>query len=150
MLAGMAVDFGFALDPGGGERVVIGERTLFIRASRDLTGGAFTLFDFVPPVADMALHVHAKEDELWYVIEGEHVFTVGEEDFHVGPGAVVFAPRGIPHGHRRVVPGAGRLLALTWPAGYEDFVRDVAEADAAGALTEMLAGISERHGIAWV
>src|SRR5262245_39102824 len=121
MLAAMA-DRGFALRPGDGERLVIGGRTILVHASAGSTGGAFTLFDFVPPVADMAPHVHSREDELWYVLDGEHVFTVGEDEFRVGAGSVVFAPRGIPHGHRRVVPGDGRLLALTWPSGYENFV----------------------------
>ena len=64
---------------------------------------------------DTPLHVHEREDELFYVLEGEHVIQVGDDEFPVGPGGVVFAPRGVPHAQRRVVPGEGRLLVLTVP-----------------------------------
>ena len=45
-------------------------------------------------MADTPLHVHRNEDELFYVLEGEHVFRVGDEEYIVGPGGFVFAPRG--------------------------------------------------------
>lgn len=146
----MKQGFGFALHHDGGERLVVGETTILVRATGEVTDGAYAFFDLVPPLADTPLHVHAHEDELYYVLEGEHVFTIGEEEFHVGPGAVVFGPRGIPHAHRRVVPGAGHLLTLTSPAGYEGFVRALAEANDAESLgPEELARISEQYGITW-
>jgi mannose-6-phosphate isomerase-like protein (cupin superfamily) len=142
--------FGFALHHDGGERLVIGDTTILVRATGEVTDGAYALFDLIPPLADTPAHVHEREDEVYYVLEGEHVFTIGEEEFHVGPGAVVFGPRGITHAHRRVVPGAGRLLALTSPAGYEGFVRELAEADDAGSLSpNELARISEQYGLTW-
>jgi mannose-6-phosphate isomerase-like protein (cupin superfamily) len=151
MMGGVKEGFGFALHHDGGERLVIGETTILVRATGEVTEGAYTLFDMVPPLADTPLHVHEQEDELYFVIEGEHVFTVGEEEFHVGPGAVVFGPRGTPHAHRRVMPGAGRVLALTSPAGYEGFVRELAEAHDAGTLgPEELASVSQRYGITWL
>ncbi|MGE0028865.1 MAG: cupin domain-containing protein [Thermoleophilia bacterium] len=52
-------------------------------------------------------HVHANEDELFYVLAGEHVFFVGDEEFRLGPDGLCFEPRGVPHAHRRVVPRAG-------------------------------------------
>ena len=87
---------GFALDPDGGERLVFGEATILLRASSEATGGAFTLFEEVPPLVDTPLHVHENEDELFYALEGEHVVQVGDEEFHVRPGGLVFAPRGVP------------------------------------------------------
>ena len=100
---------------------------------------------------DTPLHVHANEDELFYPLEGEHVVQVGDEDFQVGPGGVVFAPRRVPHSQRRVVPGEGRLLILTSPAGFEGFFRELAAAESAGTLgPEAYAGASERYGITWL
>jgi hypothetical protein len=78
--------------------------------------------------------VHEREDELFYVLEGEHVFRVGEQEHRVGPGGVVFGPRGVLHAQRRVVPGKGRLLVLTAPAGLEGFFRHLAAAQEAGTL----------------
>ena len=139
------------LGADGGERLVFGEATILIRASAETTGGAFTLFEEVPPLADTPLHVHENEDELFYVLEGEHVFQVGAAEFQAGPGGVVFAPRGVPHSQRRVVPRSGRVLVLTSPAGFEGFFRELADADRADALgPEAYASASDKYGITWL
>jgi mannose-6-phosphate isomerase-like protein (cupin superfamily) len=142
---------GFALASDEGERLVFGDATILVRASAKTTGGAFTVFEELPPMLDTPLHVHEHEDELFYVLEGEHVFQVGDEEFAVGPGGTVFAPRRIPHAQRRVVPGEGRLLVLTRPAGFEGFFRTLAEAHETGTLgPDAYAAASERYGITWI
>jgi len=141
----------YGLGADGGERLVFGEATIVIRASAETTGAAFTLFEEVPPLADTPLHVHENEDELFYVLEGEHVFRVGDEEFPTGPGGLVFAPRGVPHAQRRVVPGSGRLLVITTPAGLEGFFRALAAAHQEGTLgPDAYAGASARCGITWL
>jgi mannose-6-phosphate isomerase-like protein (cupin superfamily) len=140
----------YRLDLAGGERVRFGEAEVLIKASADTTSGAFTLFEERHPL-DTRLHVHEREDELFYVLEGEHVFQVGEREHRAGPGDLVFAPRGIPHSQRRAVPREGRTLVLTSPGGLEGFFRELAEADAAGTLgPEAYARASERYGITWL
>ena len=124
----MSVPSAFALDPGAGERLVFGDVTILVRVPAEVSSGAFTLFEEVPPLADTPLHVHRNEDELFYVLEGEHVFRVGDEEHRVGPGGLVFPPRGVPHAQRRVVPGHGRELVLTTPGGFEGFFRELATA----------------------
>jgi len=122
-----------------------------VRLSAETTGGAFTLFEEVPPLVDTPLHVHENEDELFYVLEGNHVFRVGDEEFRAGPGGLVFAPRGVPHAQRRVVPAKGRLLVLTSPGGVEGFFRELAAAHEAGTLgPEAYAGASQRYRITWL
>jgi hypothetical protein len=81
----------FSLGPDAGERLVFGEVTILLRATAEATDGRFTLFEEVPPLADTPLHVHANEDELFYVLEGEHIYRVGDEEFRLGPGGLVFA-----------------------------------------------------------
>jgi mannose-6-phosphate isomerase-like protein (cupin superfamily) len=140
----------YRLEPGAGERLRFGEVEVLVRATAESTGGAFSLFEEDHPV-DTPLHVHENEDELFYVLEGEHVFQVGEEEFRVGPGGLVFAPRGVPHAQRRVVPCAGRMFVLTSPAGLEGFFRELADADRAGTLgPEAYASASRNHGITWL
>lgn len=86
-----------------------------------------------------------------YVLEGEHVFQVGEEEFHVGPGGLAFAPRRVPHSQRRVAPRTGRVLVMTSPAGLEGFFRELAEANRTGSLgPEAYASASARFGITWL
>jgi mannose-6-phosphate isomerase-like protein (cupin superfamily) len=141
----------FALGHEEGERLVFGPVTILVKATAETTGGAFTLLEEVPPLVDTPLHVHERDDEWFLVLEGEHVFTVGEREFPAGPGDLVYAPRGVPHAQRRVVAGDGRLLVLTTPAGLDGFFRDLAAAHDAGTLgPEAYAAASERHGITWL
>jgi mannose-6-phosphate isomerase-like protein (cupin superfamily) len=140
-----------ALARDAGERLVFGEVTVLLRVTSEESGGAFTLFEEVPPLVDTPRHVHAREDELFYSLEGEHLIEVGAEEHAIGPGGLVLGPRGVPHAQRRVVPGRGRLLVLTSPGGLEGFFRALAAAHAAGTLgPEAYAAASERHGMTWL
>ena len=135
----------------GGERLTFGEGTVVVRASADTTGGAFTVIEKVPPLLDTPLHVHANEDEMFYVLEGEHIVQCGEDEFRLGPGDLVFLPRGVPHAQRRVVPGEGRFLVLASPLGLEGFFRELAAAERDGTLgPDAYASASEKYGITWL
>ena len=141
----------FARDHDSGERLEVRGTTIVIRASADTTGGAFTLFEEETPVLDTSRQVHRETDELYYVIEGEHVFVCGDRESTVGPGGTLFLPHGVPHSHRRVVPRTGRLLCLTSPAGFEGFFRVLAEAGRTGASPgEAYERASQEHGVTWL
>jgi len=128
-----------------GERLRFSEADFVIRASADTTGGAFSIIEEVAPL-DTPLHVHKHESELFYVLEGEHVFQVGDDEFEVGPGGLAFGPRGVPHAHRRVVPRTGRFLTLCSPAGFEGFFRELAEAERDGSIgPDAYARASEKY-----
>jgi mannose-6-phosphate isomerase-like protein (cupin superfamily) len=140
----------YAHDADGGERLRFSGAEFRIKASADTTDGAFSIVEEIAPL-DTPLHVHAHEDELFVVLEGEHVFRCGEQEFQVGPGGVVFAPRGVPHAHRRVVPRTGRFLTMTSPAGFEGFFRELAAAEQDDSLgPAAYAEVSERYGITWL
>jgi mannose-6-phosphate isomerase-like protein (cupin superfamily) len=133
------------------EKLVFGGVTILIRVSAEDSGGAMTVLEEVPPMVDTPLHVHSREDELFYVVEGEHIITLGEREHRLGPGEAVFAPRGIPHAQRRVEPGVGRELVVLTPGGFEQFFRDLAEAERDGTLgPDAYAAASERAGITWL
>ena len=139
-----------ALAAGAGERLRFGDVEVLIRLAGDATGGAFMLMEEHEP-ADTPLHRHAREDEVFYALEGEHVIQVGDTEHRIAPGGFVFAPRGIPHAQRRVVPRTGRILILVSPAGLEGFFRDLAAADRLGELgPDAYARVSERYGITWL
>jgi mannose-6-phosphate isomerase-like protein (cupin superfamily) len=141
----------FTLEADAGELLQFGDVKILVRASAESTGGAFSLFEEVPPLVDTPRHVHANDDELFYILDGEHVIEVGDRELRVGPGGVVFAPRGIPHAQRRVEPGVGRLMVLTTPGGLDGFFRQLTEAGRAGTLgPDAYAAASERYGITWL
>jgi mannose-6-phosphate isomerase-like protein (cupin superfamily) len=133
------------------ERLIFGEVTVVIRVSAEDSDGAMTVLEEVPTMVDTPLHVHSREDELFYIVEGEHVITLGEREFRLGPGEAIFAPRGVPHAQRRVEPGVGRELVVLTPGGFEQFFRDLAEAERNGTLgPDAYAEASERAGISWL
>lgn len=143
-------ELGHKVAAGSGERLRYGGMEFVIRASGDSTGGAFSIVEEIDPV-DAPLHVHEWNDELFYVLEGEHVFTVGATEFDARPGDLVFGPRGVPHAQRRVVPRSGRILTMFSPAGFEGFFRDLTEADRDGhAGPEALVRIAGNYGARWI
>jgi len=141
---------GFHLAARAGERLSFAGADFLVKASSETTAGAFAIIEEVDPL-DTPLHIHANEDELFYVIEGEHVFQVGDDEFPAGPGAVVFAPRQVPHAHRRVVPRTGRFLTMVSPAGFERFFRELSAAESAeGAGPDAYERVSKKYGITWL
>ncbi|MEO7487028.1 MAG: cupin domain-containing protein [Ferruginibacter sp.] len=68
------------------------------------------------------LHIHLYQDEIFYVVEGEYILKVGDDEFHASAGDTLFAPRQVPHTFARVGDKPGKLLTVFQPAGkMEDF-----------------------------
>ena len=85
------------------------------------------------------------------MLEGEHVFRVGEEEFHGDPGTIVFAPRKVPHAHRRVMAREGRFLTMLSPGAFEGFFRQLADAERRGTLgPDAYADASGKYEITWL
>jgi mannose-6-phosphate isomerase-like protein (cupin superfamily) len=130
-----------ALRPYSSHREV-GEKLSFLgaptwmKATSEQTGGVLPLIEqIIPPGAGTSWYLHHNEDESVYVIEGEILFIVGEEQQRIsaGPGTYVFGPRNIPHGFRNDGPVPVCLLLEGTPAGFERFVLAVsAPAPASG------------------
>ncbi len=115
-------------------------------ASSELTGGAFELFEEErasesgPPP-----HVHRERDESFYVLEGRYAFTRGTDEIEVGPGQVVFVPRGTRH-HFRTLVAPSRTLIIIAPAGLEQFFREMGvRIDAGATPLEAMTALSELH-----
>ncbi len=135
---------------GEGEHLRFSGMEVLVRASTESTGGAFTVLEEIDPI-DVPMHVHHGHDELFYVLEGEHVITVGDTGYHAGPGDLVFGPRGVPHAQERLVPRVGRILTLFTPGGFEGFFRELAEGDRRGAIDqEFMDRLAARYQAAWV
>lgn len=91
------------------------------------TGGLLTIIDITePPDAEAPLHVHRREDETFWVLEGEVTFEVGGTRFAAGPGDCAFGPRDVPHRYR-VGPSGCRMLFILTPGGFEDLVEETSE-----------------------
>ena len=99
-----------------------GSLLTFLAESKD-TGGSFTLIEaLLKPGDEPPPHVHGREDELFYIFEGEMDMYVGHEVFKAGAGECLFLPRLRPHTF--VIRTLQlRTLALFTPGGFEEFIR---------------------------
>lgn len=80
----------------------------------------FALTELVAPPGDMPpLHVHRRDDETCYVIDGGLTVWAGGDVVDVGPGACVHLPRNVPHTYRTAPDGPTRWLVISSPAGFE-------------------------------
>ena len=93
-----------------------------VLATAETTDGALGLIEaVVPPGFSPPLHVHSREDEPMYVIEGRVSYQVGDRRFEAGPGSFVFLPRDIPHSFVVEGDAPAKILELVLPGGMERF-----------------------------
>jgi mannose-6-phosphate isomerase-like protein (cupin superfamily) len=139
----------FAVARGQGELFGWSGVEFEVLASGEQTGGGWSLLTDRSDAMTINWHVH-EDDEVFYVLEGRYRLRCGEETFEVGPGGLVFLPRGIPH-EQTVLEDGSRKLVLLMPGGFERFFREMSVAINEGALTpERRADIAARHGIRWL
>jgi len=94
-----------------------------VMANSEKTGGVFNLFDVsCPPDYTTPLHIHYTEDVTVYVLEGALAFFWGKEKRDAFAGSYFFQPRGTPHGFRVEGGTSARILYMTIPAGFDQFV----------------------------
>ena len=94
------------------------------------------------------LHLHTREDEYSFVLEGRMGALLGDDVVEAGPGELVFKPRKQWHTFWNAGEEPCRILEIISPAGFERFFRELADlGGAAQAGEEELATLSERHGL---
>jgi mannose-6-phosphate isomerase-like protein (cupin superfamily) len=128
-----------------------------IKASTETTGGRVAVIEHLAPLgAGSPLHVHHREDEWFYVIEGELTFWIGGRLTEAPAGSFVYGPRGIPHTFTVTSPEGARFLLVAEPAGFERFMRTLAEPAASLTLppamgeppdTERMMAVAAEYGI---
>ncbi len=128
------------LGPGEGRRVP-GRESITLKATSEQTGGSVGFIEATSaPGEGPSPHIHRDCDELFYVLEGEARFLVGEETVLAPAGSFVFIPRGTVHAARNVGEGSGRVLAVFVPGGAEGAFEAFAQAS-----PEERDGVAERY-----
>ena len=99
-----------------------------MRATAETTNGGFGLMEHweMPVGFASPYHTHQREDESFYVLEGEMAFICGDKWLKAGPGTFVYGPRGIAHGFKVIGSKPARMLLMCNPAGFEGFVLEQA------------------------
>jgi mannose-6-phosphate isomerase-like protein (cupin superfamily) len=94
------------------------------------------------------LHLHTREDEYSFVLEGRMGALLGDDVVEAGPGDLVFKPRNQWHTFWNAGDEPCRILEIISPAGFERFFRELSDM---GGVTqveeEALARLNERYGL---
>jgi|1186.fasta_scaffold1199040_1 mannose-6-phosphate isomerase-like protein (cupin superfamily) len=121
-----------------------------IKATTEATAGRFFLsendveagFPGPPP------HVHDELVDSFYVLEGTLTVVVGHEEFELGPGGFACAPPGTRHTFANRSGERVRFLNINAPGGFEYYMRELAAAAGAGAMTtERMGEIASRYDV---
>lgn len=119
------------------------------------TDGAFALVEEVtPPQGGPPPHIHTREDETFYVLEGELEFVIGGRALLATAGSVVYGPKGIPHAFRNVGTTPSKMVVFIAPAGFERMLEEVGElaTDASSPPEglpdiERLVALNQKYGV---
>jgi quercetin dioxygenase-like cupin family protein len=115
-------------DAGGGPTLTMLGTTMRLIATAAGTGGRYTVIEQVtPPGWGPPRHIHSREDEIFYILDGSYELHVGDERRTVSAGASAILPRNIPHGFRNAASTPSRLVFVITPGGLEEYFLAVAK-----------------------
>ena len=116
---------GHAIAAGDGERIWIVADTMTLKATGESTGGSLVLIEnLTAPGGGPPPHIHDREDEFFYVLDGTFEIRIGDDVHALGAGGFAFVPRGTVHNFRNTAETAGRILVGFTPGGIEGFFRE--------------------------
>jgi quercetin dioxygenase-like cupin family protein len=124
----------FAVAAGQGEARWWFGGLAVIRATAADTGGLMSIVEVTCPANDAApLHVHYREDEAFWILEGDVTIEVGDTTIQCHAGDYAFGPRNIPHRYTVGADGC-RMLFIVLPGGFEELVREMGRPAASRTL----------------
>lgn len=135
---------------------VVGDVYRFLATGED-TNGKYAIWEaIVPPGGGPPPHVHSREEEGFYILEGEITFQIGEERLVATAGMFANMPVGTQHSFKNESTLPAKMLISVAPAGLEQMFFEVGVPVAQGATTaspptkdeiEKLLAIAPRYGI---
>ena len=135
---------------------LVGDVYRFLATGED-TDSKYTLIEaLVSPGGGPPPHVHSREEEGFYILEGEIAFTIDGKRVVATPGMFANMPVGTPHSFKNETNKPAKMLAMVAPAGLEKMFMEIGMPLAEGATTalpptkediEKLLAIAPKYGI---
>ena len=135
-----------------------GDRYIFLVTGRESQGSCFMVECLVPQGGGPPMHIHMREDEMFYLLDGNISVTVDGVTTPAGAGAFFHIPKGIPHTYTNVGDRVAKMLAVFTPAGMEGWFEealDPAPDDgslgpaATPALLQRMLATGPKYGVVW-
>jgi mannose-6-phosphate isomerase-like protein (cupin superfamily) len=137
------------LQRGEGEPLSIGEMTLLV-GREEWTSGAYSVMDqIMAPRLLSAVHAHAAEDQVAFVLDGTMSCWIDGEEFEVATGGYALRPAGLPHSMWNATAAPVRFLEITSPATrFQEYMGLLSELiDGGGANPTAVAALAQGYGI---
>lgn len=116
------------LGPGEGPAFSAVGDVYRVLATGEQTGGAYVLSEArVLPGGGPPPHVHRREDEAFFILEGEITFLIGDRRVVAPTGSFIQAPRNLPHAFKNESSKPARMLIFVTPPGFDKFIGEMAE-----------------------
>ena len=107
---------GFALAQGEGETLWWESQLFTIKSP---AGGLGLVDSYLEAGSEPPMHIHTREDEFIYVLDGQLTAYVGDDALMAGAGGFVYMPRFVPHTFAVDGTGSARALIMYTPSGFE-------------------------------
>jgi quercetin dioxygenase-like cupin family protein len=119
----LTAESGYALGPADAPAWWgVGTYWRLLSTSHSSSGRSSTFDELVPPGVVAPPHVHENEEEAFFVLEGDLVFWLGEDEIEAPPGTYIYIPPGVRHGFRCNSP-VGRVYNTLAPGGFDEFLK---------------------------
>jgi mannose-6-phosphate isomerase-like protein (cupin superfamily) len=122
----------YILSAGEGREIDLGAFSMCVKAE----GPGFSMLEATePPEFGPPTHIHHDADEVFYVLEGEYVISIGDRERACKAGSFIYIPAGVSHGFR-VGTVASRKLNIYVPGAMVGYFDALATATKSGDVTE--------------
>ena len=117
------------VEAGEGKAFWVGTSLVTCKVGSEDTEGRYSLFESCDqPHSGPPMHVHHREDESYYILEGVYEFhTPGSPPLRASPGSFVYIPRDVIHTYKNGASTPGRMVVLAVPAGLEQFFAEIGQ-----------------------
>ena len=118
-------DGSITIGPGEGKTIQVPGHPITYKATKEDTGGAYSLLEAMITGEGPPQHIHKTEEEAFYILEGEVNIKIGEQTIRGTVGSFVLIPRGTVHTFWNAGPTPSKLLGIFSPPGFEQFFVEV-------------------------
>ena len=127
---------------------VLGHSITSVLTKKNTEGNYYVFEVITPPGLGIPPHVHDREDELIYVLEGEYQIMLGDKIFTANAGDEIYFPKYVPHSFQNTGSKAGKTLWTVTPGGnFEDFFDKLGALPAGKPDMQKVAAIFAAHGM---
>ena len=108
-----------------------------VRITSRQTDGAYCVCEMTTmPGEGVPRHVHDRDEEFYYILEGAYEMQAGDQRFTAETGSLVVIPRDVPHQFRNAGEVPARALMIFRPGGFDELIGEMRQAASAGTVDE--------------